>query len=143
MVVKQTLPTDLQPFTSPGSGGFGLTNGPELVQAVANQTGQSVEDAITASTTQTQVGGRKIVASFSNITVANNNDAVTLPQAIPGATITFVNSSGQTIQVFPFLGDKINVAAANAAVTVATATTSDYYCTAALQWWGGATTNEQ
>lgn len=104
--------------------------------------GYSSQDAVTASTTQTQAGGTKIIAAFTNISSANSSDAITLPQSAPGMVVTFVNSSGQTINVFPFKGDTINAASKDAAVSAATATTSDYYCTKAGQWWGGATTNE-
>ncbi len=136
--VKQNLPGSLQNI-DPGQR---LGDVASLANAIANQRGASTQDAVTASTTQTQAGGTKIVASWTNISVANASDAVTLPQAQPGLCISFINSSGNTIQVFPFLGDAINAAGANNAVTVVTATTSDYYCVAKGQWWGGATTNE-
>ena len=104
--------------------------------------GYSSQDAVTASTTQTQVGGTKICAAFTNVSSAASNDAITLPQSVAGMSLTIINSSGQTISIFPFKGDTINAASKDAAVTAATATTSDYYCTKAGQWWGGATTNE-
>ena len=99
-------------------------------------------DAITASTTQTQAGGLALRHGISSVTSANASDAVTMPKATPGVLLILANPSGQTIQLFPFLGDKINAAAINAAVSVATATTSIYACSVALQWWGGAITNE-
>jgi hypothetical protein len=136
--VVQNVPVNLQGQMR----GFRLAAAADLSDAITTQTGASTQDAVTASTTQTQAGGTKIVAAWTNISVANSSDAITFPQAVPGKSITIVNSSGQTIQAFPFLGDTINAAALNAAVTIATATSSDYYSVKAGQWWGGATTNE-
>ncbi len=136
--VKQNLPGSLQNI-DPGQR---LGDVASLANAIANQRGASTQDAVIASTTQTQAGGTKIVASWTNVSSANASDAVTFPQAQPGMCFTIVNSSGNTIQAFPFLGDAINAAGTNNVVTIATATTSDYYCILKGQWWGGATTNE-
>src|SRR5450755_4268452 len=92
--------------------------------ALSGGGGYSSQDAVTASTTQTQAGGTKIVAAFTNVSSANSSDAITLPQSAAGMAITIVNSSGQTIGIFPFKGDTINAASKDAAVTAATATTS-------------------
>ena len=99
--------------------------------------------SITASTTQTQLGGTKLVYGLNAVKNAAASDAVVMPKAVPGTLLVLVNHSGQTIQLFPFKGDNINAASTDAAVTVATATTSIYVCVStATQWWGGAITNE-
>lgn len=100
----------------------------------------STQDAITASITQSQAGGTIITAAISNVSSANNNDAITLPQATPGRTVIIINSSGQTIQIFPFLGDKVGANSANSAVTEATARSLSLSCTVKGVWWGGVTT---
>ncbi len=131
MAVKQTLPSDL----------VGDVGG--LAACIAQGFGAEVEDLIVASTTQTLVGARQLTATLNRVSSANSNDAIKMPPAIPSTTLTIVNTSTQTIQLFPFqAADIINAASAGAAVTIANATTSDYYCITAGQWWGGATTNE-
>lgn len=137
--MTQNLPSDLQNL-DPGQR---LGDIAGLANAIAKQNGSNSYDALVASTTQTQAAGTALRHGINVIATANNNDAVTMPQAEPGVNqLVIVNHSGQTVQLFPFLGDTINAAAANAAVTVATATTSYYTCGAAKQWWGGAVTNE-
>ena len=123
-------------------GNLTLADAGQFSQYVSYDTGHSTQDAVTASTTQTQAGGTKITAAITAVATANGSDAITFPQALPGRNLILVNHTGQTIQAFPFKGDKINAAAKDAAVTIADATTSFYTCTATLQWWGGATTNE-
>src|ERR1039458_14836 len=135
---KLNIPNSLQSLDP----GVRLADVRGLANAVSGGGGYSSQDAVTASTTQTQAGGTKIAATITNVSSANASDAITLPKASPGNTIIIINSTGQTIQAFPFLGDAINAAGANNVVTIATATTSEYYCTLLGQWWGGATTNE-
>ena len=114
-----------------------------LVALVQSLSGSSTQDAVTASTTQTQAGGTVLRASITRVTVANSSDAVTLGfTATPGRMFTIINDSGQTINLFPAVGDKLNDAAANAAVSIADNTSSDYYCPVANKWFGGATTLE-
>ena len=114
-----------------------------LTDCVSKNQGVNSNGAITASTTQTQAGGTALNYGFNSVSSANASDAVTLPKAVKGTFLVLVNHSGQTIQLFPAVGDTINAALVNAAVTVATATTSLYVCNnSATQWWGGAITNE-
>lgn len=145
MVVRQTLPVALQQFagssTPVGSAGA-LGDVVDLASAIANRTGAEVEGPITASTVQTQAGAFGLTASFNHIATANGNDAIRLPQALPGSEVVIINSTGQNVNLFPAVNDAINAAGANNSVSIATATTSKYYCTTAGQWWGGATTNE-
>jgi hypothetical protein len=136
--VTQNIASDLQGIDP----GLRLADVSSLSAGVAKLSAINTYDAVVASTTQTQAGGTIIRHGITNVSSANASDAVTLPRATPGVLLMIVNSSGQTIQLFPFKGDKINVAAIDAAVTVATATVSYYVCSAALQWWGGAVTNE-
>jgi len=113
-----------------------------ISQCIDQRMGTGTQDAVTASTTQTQAGGTKITYGFTSVLTAAGNDAITFPKALPGAELVIVNSTGQTINAFPFLGDAINAAGANNSVSIANVTTSKYFCTVSGQWWGGATTNE-
>ena len=117
------------------------------IQALANAVAQwlyaSSQDAITASTTQTQVGGTVLNATISRITSANSSDAVTLGfSASPGRSFEIINDSGQTISLFPKSGDKLNDASKDAAVTIADNTISYYSCPKIGLWFGGPATLE-
>lgn len=138
MALVVNLPKNLQ-NADPG---FRLADEKGIADCISEARGVQTNDGITASTTQTQAGGTQLTRGWNRVATANASDAVTLPQAVAGMTCAIVNTSTQTIQVFPFLGDTICAAVKNAAVTTATATTSEFFCLTAGQWWGGATTNE-
>ena len=138
MAVVNNLPSQIQTLLQ----GPRLADVAALATTISNGGGMLSNNAITASTTQSQAGGTILSYGINRITVANSSDAVTLPKAAAGSSIVIINVTGQTVQVFPFKGDKINAAAVDAAVTIADATTSDYYCAVGLIWNGGATTNE-
>lgn len=95
--------------------------------------GQS-DNALTASTTQTQNGGLPLNYRNSRVTVGALNDAVTLPQAIAGMRMAVRNVSANSIGVFPALGDRINAAAVDAVFVLTTATTAEFTCFAAGEW---------
>lgn len=133
------LPTNLQTVEP----GFRLVDLTAVIQAFNQMRFVQSQSAITASTTQTQAGGRgKLTRGINVVETANSNDAVTMPNMQPGDGIVIVNISGQTIQVFPETGQAINAAGNNNAVTIANNTTSDYYCGKTNVISGGATTNE-
>jgi len=68
---------------------------------------KSFETGIIASTTQTQ-GNSAITAHVNEIkTVANDNDAVTLPTAREGDEISIINNGDKTLQIFPAAGDNL------------------------------------
>ena len=137
--MANNLPSDLQNVL-PGPQ-LGDVKG--LSDCIRNGQGRYGTGGIVASTTQTQAGGTSLVYGGNSILTANASDAVTFPKAVAGTMLVIVNHSGQTITAFPFLGDSINAAGANASVTIATATTSVYFSIASsTQWWGGAITNE-
>ena len=121
-----------------------LTDAGGVAQCIDQMQGFSTQDALVASTTQTQAGGTVITGSLSRTnSVVNGSDAFTLGfQAIPGRSFTFINDGGNTCNLFPFKGDKINDAVKDAAVGIADNTCSDYYCPIVGLWFGGATTLE-
>lgn len=140
MTVVNNLPKSAQGI---GIGGLTLADAQSIADALANLKSASTENAVTASTTQTQAGGTVLRAAVSRVTSANASDAVTLGfAATAGQRFTIINDSGQTIQLFPRSGDKLNDANANAAVSIADNTVSHYACPVAGLWFGGATSFE-
>ncbi len=101
---------------------------------------QSVQEGLTASTTQTQAAGTAITANMARFTtVANNGDAATLPVSVPGSDIVVINASAtHSMQIFPNAGgtttEQINALGANAAFSLAAAKSVTFYCTLAGQW---------
>lgn len=93
---------------------------------------------VTASTTQTQLGGTQLATAITRVGTANASDAVTMPQANPGQRLIIINTSGQTIQLFPAVGETINAASKNASVTIGNNTISIYVSSIKQLWFGGA-----
>ena len=69
--VANNLPVTMRP----GFKGIGLAAAQDISDSIANWKAASTQDAITASTTQTQAGGTVLNAAISRITVANGSDA--------------------------------------------------------------------
>lgn len=95
----------------------------------------SVQDSITAGSTQTQAGATPLVLGFNRVTSASANDGVRLPITSGGAESVVRNDSGATIKVWPHLSGKINGGTVNAAVTQATGTTVDYRAIDETNWY--------
>jgi len=67
----------------------------------------SSESGITASVTQTQ-GQQPLTAQINEVSiVANDDDTVTLPTAIGGASAKIINNGANRLQVFPRSGDNV------------------------------------
>lgn len=79
----------------------------------------SIQSGITASTTQTQ-GQQPLTKDVNEFsTVANANDATTLPTALAySRTITIINNGANTLQIFPASGDNLG-AGLNTSTTLA------------------------
>ena len=137
MSLKSNLPSSLQ-GVDPGIRMIDSS----LIGVAAGMGNVNANPALTAGTTQTQAGGTKLFTGLNAVKTASGSDAVTMPSAASGSFLVLANHSGQTIQLFPAVGETINAASKDAAVTVATATTSVYMCSTAGQWWGGPITNE-
>lgn len=92
---------------------------------------ESATNAITASTTQTQVGGTALTTQQNRISVcANSGDAVTLAALTPGQSQTIYNDGAQPAKVFPASGMAIDGGSANASVPLANAKRCKYQCIA-------------
>lgn len=125
-------PTPFQP-------GFRLTDGSDLNAAFSFPV-RGAQDAITASTTQTRVGGTPLIVPVNRVSSANSGDAVTLcgvKNTTPsigvqaGMIFWIKNTSGQTIKVFPpGASDVIDAQSAGGSVNLADASIGMYMCTA-------------
>lgn len=114
-----------------------------LATAIDASSGLLTQNAVTASAVETQAAGTPIKAAISRVTTAGATDAVTLAiKATAGASFVIINDSGQTVTLFPKVGDKLNDALQDAAVTIADNTISEYFCPVDGLWFGGATTLE-
>ncbi len=94
---------------------------------------RSVQTGITASTTQTRVGGYALTKALNVVaTAANSGDAVTLPAMTAGQSVTIFNNGANPIKVFPNgSGDTIDGGSAGASVTLTNANRCAFECVAA------------
>lgn len=75
--------------------------------------------AITATPGGTQAAGVPIVSRYNRVSVcATGGDSVTLPPLDPDMPIYIANDGAAALNVFPALGQIINVGAVNAAFSV-------------------------
>ncbi len=75
---------------------------------VSGQIRRSVTAGITASTTQTQVGGTALTADVNEVsTCVNASDTVTLPTAVAGMMVVVINNGAQTLKIYPASGDNL------------------------------------
>lgn len=96
----------------------------------------TVDTGIVASVTQTQAGGTSVIGErVEVVTVANSNDAVTLPTASVGRDCLIFNSGSNTLQVFPAVSDTINNLAVNLSVTIAPNTATLFSAVDASGWY--------
>lgn len=98
----------------------------------------SAQQAVTASVTQTQVGGTAITSAIAVVTTGNANDAVRLPKGGIGMQVFIANISANTLGVFPAVGDTIFPSAANA-VLAQTASKNAIYKVGKVSAAGAAT----
>lgn len=68
------------------------------------------------------------------VTVATAGDSVRLPLAGAGLQITIANSSANSLNVFPAVGDTINALGANAALALASGKTATIYSAVPTFW---------
>lgn len=79
----------------------------------------STTEAITATPGGTQAAGVQLVSRYNRVSVcATGGDSVTLPPLDPDMPIYIANDGAAALNVFPALGQIINVGAVNAAFSV-------------------------
>ena len=88
-------------------------------------------DNLTASTTHSIAGGTAIDRNTARFTtVANANDAATLPQGFPGLLITVINSGANNLQVYGAnSGDTLNGVAGSTGLSLMPGSVTNFYCT--------------
>jgi hypothetical protein len=92
--------------------------------------GGSTVTGITAGTTQTQAGAVALTGANNLVgTVAVANDGVRLPVADVGDVIFVRNGGANTVKIYPPVGGAINGGTVNAAVTLATLTSTRFVYT--------------
>jgi hypothetical protein len=122
--------------TSTGAGTYsgtfdGTVGGttPGLVNA--SLLGISSADALTASTTQTQVGALALTKGINRITTcAHSGDAVALPALTAGEFAIVINDGANPAKVFPNDGSNIDGAGASTAVILTNAKRAIFICVA-------------
>jgi len=94
----------------------------------------SVSAALTASTTQSQVGGLALVSEVNNVsTVANANDTVVLPTAVAGREVVVRNSGANVLRIYPASGDDLGNGV-NTLATIAVGKVVRYIALDATTW---------
>jgi hypothetical protein len=116
------------------SAGLWYSNGIGTGYAGAYPT-QSYTNAMTAFAGGGQASATMLATVLNRLTtVATINDSVRLPTAVAGMTVTVLNASPNSANVFPATGDAINAGAANAAFAVAGGKTATFFTTIAGFW---------
>lgn len=95
----------------------------------------SYTNGVTAFATGGQASGTLLTTALNRVTtVATANDSVKLPVAVAGMQITVFNAATNSLNVFPGVGDGINVLGANAAYGLTAGKTVTFFSTVAGNW---------
>lgn len=84
----------------------------------------------------TQGTATSLKADINYISTAAASSGVILPAAETSDSLIVYNGGANAVLVYPPLGAKINAAATNGGVSVATGTRCDFTCVTATQWIG-------
>lgn len=117
------------------AGGTGQTTAAAALAALAGPLARTSADALTASTTQTLVGGLALTKGINVLTtVANTGDSVTLPTMAVGDEVIVDNQGAYNAWVYPFgSGVAIDAGSAGAKVVLTAGARCLYVYTAANQ----------
>ena len=94
----------------------------------------SVNNAVTAAGT-TQGTAFAIATDIVNVTVGVANSGVRFPYRTPGHKIIIRNSTAVTIKVYPNTSAQINIIGLNVGFDLTAATTLEFVCFSATQWY--------
>jgi hypothetical protein len=96
---------------------------------------QSYADGLTAHAGGGQGSAWLITTMISRFTVvASAGDSAILPTSVAGMSITIINASANSMNVFPDTGSTINGSAANASYALAAGKTAQFVTTLAGAW---------
>ena len=115
-----------------------------LVTATGNVTGANVIATtynLTGVTTGISAAGSSqgdataLTKAFNVVSTVSAGQGVVLPTAVAGMRVTVVNTSGNTVLVYPASGAAINALATNAGYSLPTIGRLDYIATSYTQWY--------
>ena len=117
------------------NGGTGQATAAAALSALAGPLARTVADALTASVTQTLVGGLALTKGINVLTtVANTGDSVTLPLMVAGDEVIVDNQGAHNAWVYPHSsGVAIDAGSAGAKVVLTAAARCLYIYTTANQ----------
>lgn len=96
----------------------------------------SVATGLVASTSSDQSGGTPLPARINVVsTVGTVGDSMLLPRSRPGAVVCVKNAASNSLDVFPSPGEIINALSANAALAVAGAALTMFFCASPGTWY--------
>jgi hypothetical protein len=96
----------------------------------------SVSDGLTALAGGGQAGATALPGQINRVTtVATAADSAQLPASAAGVWLVCINTTANSMNVFPAAGDAINALAANTALAVAAGKTTIFFCAAAGHWY--------
>ena len=96
---------------------------------------QSYADGLTAHAGGGQGSALPITTMISRFTtVATTGDSAILPIGVAGMSITIINASANSMNIFPDVGSTINAGAANVAYALAAGKTAQFVTTIAGAW---------
>lgn len=87
-----------------------------------------------AAAGSTQLGATLITKSVVMVSVTASSQGVRLPTAATGRQVTICAASAKGVKVYPFLGDRIQGAATNAAVALVLNKSSIYIASDTINW---------
>jgi hypothetical protein len=93
------------------------------------------QTGLTAHAGGAQTGATPLIAGVNTFTtVASAGDSAILPAIVSGQTVTVVNTTGTSMNVFPFGTDTINALSASTALAVAGGATTIFIGASATNW---------
>jgi hypothetical protein len=106
-------------------------------QSTGGQFYSSYAEGLTATGTSSQANALPLNNSLNRVTTAPANSGVVLPPSGPGLSITIINATATTLQVYGKGSDTINAAAAATGVPLTGrtgGTVATFYSTAMGAW---------
>jgi len=133
-----TVTTNAQPnITSTGTLTSLTVSGNITAQANVNMSGyviRSVASGISAAGT-VQANATAIANEINLVSTVSSGQGVRLPTAVAGMVITIINTSANTLLVYPHSGGDINGAALNAAYSHTAGATLQYVAPTTADWY--------
>lgn len=94
----------------------------------------SVDAAVTAAGT-VLANSTLLTDEVNLVTTGTPNQGVRLPNGVAGLRITVLNTTGNTINLYPFVNGQINALGSNIALGLADGSKLDFVSTSATQWY--------